>query len=262
MGLIFDTHSARQYESWHASPKGKALDRFVENHIPTLLDPNPGEKVLDIGCGSGNHLQMLHHLGLDITGVDASPYMISKAREHLGDRGTLKTGVAEDLPFEDNEFDVAVFINTLEFLDDPVQALREAGRVAKKKVFICVLNNFSWYRLVDKLQSVLGVSLLGPTRFYNLWEIKSYVRAVFGQVPLVWKSAPILYPIFDKVGALLPDFCRKTHCPFGPFIGISLTIAYRIKTDNLPLKLRVRKASQPIAGEVTSLGGLKRDNHS
>ena len=131
MGLIFDIRAARLYESWYKSPKGKLMDSFFESIVPTLLDPQKGEKVLEIGCGSGNQLLYLSKLGLDIYGIDASPYMISLARERLGNRCTLKTGMAEDLPFGDNEFDISLLINSLEFLDDPVETLREAGRVTK-----------------------------------------------------------------------------------------------------------------------------------
>ncbi|MBW1912155.1 MAG: methyltransferase domain-containing protein, partial [Deltaproteobacteria bacterium] len=92
MSLIFDIRSARLYETWYQSPWGKAMDGFVEKLTPSLLNPQPGERILDIGCGSGNHLLIFNKLGLDISGVDASPYMVSMARERLGDRCSLKTG--------------------------------------------------------------------------------------------------------------------------------------------------------------------------
>jgi len=66
MGLIFDIESARRYESWYRSARGRAMDRFVEKAIYELLDPRPKERVLDIGCGSGNHLLFFNKLGIDI----------------------------------------------------------------------------------------------------------------------------------------------------------------------------------------------------
>ncbi|MDY7037044.1 MAG: class I SAM-dependent methyltransferase, partial [Thermodesulfobacteriota bacterium] len=200
MGLIFDINSARLYDSWRRSPQGKVMDKLVEESILTILDPKPGERVLDIGCGQGNHLIFFNRLRLDIHGLDASPYMINRARQRLGNRCSLKTGMAEDLPFDDNEFDLAILINTLEFLDDPLPALREAGRVAKNRVFIGVMNSLSWHCLHRKIQCIFRKSLFHSIRFYNLWEIKSYVQMAFGNVPIAW-SCSQLWPSFMRRAA-------------------------------------------------------------
>ncbi len=257
MGLIFDIHSARRYEAWSNSPKGRELDRFIKENIPPLLGPQPGERVLDIGCGSGNHLLFLNELGLDTHGMDASPYMLSKARDRLGNCCTLKIGTAEDLPYDDNEFDLTVLINTLEFLDDPIQALKEACRVTKRKIFIGVMNSLSWSCLMNRFEGFFHDSFMGHVRYYNLWELKSYVQIVLGQVPINWRSIQILPPIFCKMTGLLSELSSRHHCPFGPYLGLSLTIAYTLKTDNLPLRIRVPKTGRTIAGSITPAGNLK-----
>jgi SAM-dependent methyltransferase len=251
MGLIFDIRSATLYEAWCHSPQGMAMERMAEKCITTLLDPQPGERVLDVGCGSGNHLLFLSQLGLDITGVDASPYMISKARERLGERCSLKTGMAEDLPFDDNEFDLALLTNTLEFLDDPLPALREAGRVANRRVFIGVLNSFSWYCLFNKFQGLFRESLINHVRFYNVWELKSHVRVALGRVPIAWGSAQFWPPFLNRVGEMITDQWSLNRVPFGSFLGLTATVIYRMKTDTLPLKVRMGKARQSIARSLT-----------
>ena len=258
MGLIFDIHSAKRYESWYQSPQGKAMDKSVEASIIALLNPKPGERVLDIGCGGGNNLLFFSKLGLGINGVDASPYMIGKAKERLGHRCTLRSGKAEDLPFDDNEFDIAVLINTLEFLNDPLKALREAGRVARNKVFIGVMNSLSWFCLCSKLQSLFQGSLFSHVRFYNLWELKSYVLTAYGHVPVDWNCAQIWPSFIGKIGGFLPDRWSLKHCPVGSFLGMAATIRYNVKTDNLPLKTRMKKARHSIASELT-MGNL---NHA
>ena len=106
MGIIFDKKDAQMYRSWYQSPEGRAIEGAIEPLIRTLLRPRPGERVLDIGCGSGNHLIVFNRMGLDVSGIDASPHMIQKAEERLGNRCGLKTGVAESLPYEDN-YDIA-----------------------------------------------------------------------------------------------------------------------------------------------------------
>ncbi len=257
MGLIFDKKTASIYESWYRSPQGRAIDRSIERLILDLLEPKKGEKVLDIGCGSGNHLLVFSKLGLDISGIDASTHMIHKAKERLGHCCTLRTGTAESLPFDDNEFDLAVFINSLEFMDDPLQALMEAGRVASKKVFIGVINSLSWTGLFRKVQGYLGDPLFSRTRFYNLWQLKSLLQMAYGPVPISWECVNIRPSFFEKASPLEISLRKGKHLPFGFFLGFAVTMAYRVKTDNLPLKIKIKKASQSLAG-AKSIAGLKR----
>ncbi len=250
MGLIFDKHTARIYESWYHS-EGLAIDRSLEQLILQLLDPRPGERILDIGCGTGNHLLIFNRLGLDVSGIDASPHMINKARERLGQRCALKTGMAERLPYDDNEFDLAVLINTLEFLDDPLQALKEAGRVANRNVFVGVINMFSWNGLQKKVQGYLGNSIFSQARFYSLWHLKSLLHMAYGPVPVSWsciKIRPSLIKGMMPFGKFIWD---QERSPFGSFLGVSATMLYRVKTDNLPLKIRLKKASRPLMGANT-----------
>ena len=258
MGLIFDIHSTRLYDSWRHSAGGRAMDSFLERLIPELLRPRQNESVLDIGCGTGNHLLLLNRFGLDINGVDASPYMIDIARKRLGNRCTLKTGNATDLPFDDNEFDLAVLINTLEFLDDPLEALREAGRVAKRKVFIAVINSLSWYSVYNKLQGIFIDALFRHLKLYHLWELKSCLRIAYGPVPIAWASEYSLPRILNQVGVFRHNTRRLSCWPFGPFLGLSVTVDYTLKTDNLPLKIGIKKAEQSVAGGITTMGKLTK----
>jgi len=236
------------------------MDKFIERSIHELLEPQQKERILDIGCGAGNHLLFLNKLGLDINGVDASPYMIDIARKRLGHRCNLKTGMAEDLPYDDNEFDLAVLINTLEFLDNPLQALREAGRVTKRKVFICVMNSLSWQCVRDKLHGLFSETLSKHIIPYHIWELKSYVRRAYGPVPIVWRSERP-QPSIDNIIGILPFSAGTSDCwPFGSFLGLSATMEYRLKTDNLPLKIRVRKTEQSVIGGITPRANLKKEN--
>jgi ubiquinone/menaquinone biosynthesis C-methylase UbiE len=258
MGLIFDIHSARLYDAWRRSSRGRAMDSFLEKLIPEMLKPRKNERVLDIGCGTGNHLLLLNRFGLDINGVDASPYMIDMARKRLGNKCALKTGNAKDLPFDDNEFDLAVLINTLEFLDDPLQALREAGRVAKRKVFIVVINSLSCYSIYDKLQSIFMDTLARHIKSYHLWELKAFVTTAFGPIPIVWETESSLPRFLNQTGVSQYKSWEISRWPFGPFLGLSVTIDYTLKTDNLPLKIGIKKAEQSVAGGITTIGTIRK----
>ena len=99
MEHIFDIKLARLYEEWTRSPEGILIDELSNELIMRILRPKKGESVLDIGCGTGNHLLFFHKLGLDITGIDASPYMLDIAKSRLGNKASLKLGRADNLPF-------------------------------------------------------------------------------------------------------------------------------------------------------------------
>ena len=266
MGTIFDRDMAECYKAWYFSPEGQAIERSIEEFIVPLLDPKRGDRILDIGCGSGNHLLLFSRLGLNVTGVDASPYMINQARERLGSRCALKTGMAEDLPFDDNEFDLAVLINTLEFLDDPLQALKEAGRVANRKVFIGVINSASWSGLRKRFSGYLGDPLFSHARFYNLWKVKFLVSAAYGPIPMSWRCTQICPSFVGRLGFFSKNSWNSKHAPFGSFLWLSATMAYRVKTENLPLKIRLKKAGQPVLGgnamEDFPAKGLNGDGRS
>jgi ubiquinone/menaquinone biosynthesis C-methylase UbiE len=248
MGLIFDKSTAKLYHAWHSSPQGRAIDKSVERLLSNLLDAKPGERVLDIGCGAGNHLIMLSKMGLNVCGVDAASHMIDMARERLGHRSTLEIGMAEDLPFDDNEFDYAVMINTLEYLENPILALREAGRVASKKVFVSVLNSLSWNGILKKIQGYLGDPLFGQARFFSYWQLKSLLHAAFGRTPMVWECIPSWPSFIDEMAPYVRDLWNWRHSPFGCSLGISATMVYRLRTNTLPLKVRLKKASQSLMG--------------
>ncbi|MFZ0447603.1 MAG: class I SAM-dependent methyltransferase [Desulfatiglandaceae bacterium] len=259
MALIFNRNSARAYDAWYKSRQGQSFDRTLEAVFCSFLDPCPGDRALDIGCGSGNHLLALNRLGLDITGLDASSSMIRRARERLGGRCTLKIGRAEDLPFEDNAVDFALLIHTLEFLDDPLPALREAGRVARKKVFVGIMNTLSCDGILRKFKGYFGNPLFRHAHFFNLWQIKSVLKMAYGPVPLSWQCVP---PFFSKPPAPGHDNTGSwidKRLPFASCLCFSATLTYTTKTQNLPLKMRLKGANRGVIG-AKALQDLKHVN--
>ncbi|MGD9158260.1 MAG: methyltransferase domain-containing protein [Desulfobacteraceae bacterium] len=244
MGHIFDIHLAKAYEKWSSSPKGLRMESFVERMISETLKPFKHESVLDVGCGSGNHLLLASRLGMDITGIDASPYMISLARNRLGNKCELKKANAEDIPYEDNEFDLVFLINTIEFLDDPLPVLEEAGRVAKRGIFMVTFNSISRYCRWQKICGLFNRNLFSQARPYSLWEIKRLINRAYGPVPVTWQSEYLFPAFIKKIG--IPLIPHSISLPFGYLIGLSVTLKYRYKTDNLFIKKKINRSKSPV----------------
>ena len=90
----------------------------------------PGDRVLDVGCGTGVFLRMCADRGADVTGLDASENLLSVARGRVPE-AELVHGDLQHLPFADDAFDLVTGFTSFFFADDMVAALREAGRVAR-----------------------------------------------------------------------------------------------------------------------------------
>jgi ubiquinone/menaquinone biosynthesis C-methylase UbiE len=104
-----------------------------------LLDIQPNDRVLEIGFGSGVGIQRLAELASTgyIAGIDYSKEMVeqSTARNKSAiDTGLvdLRQGSVESLPFEDNTFDKALAVNSMQVWSDAAIALLEIRRVLKK----------------------------------------------------------------------------------------------------------------------------------
>ena len=99
-----------------------------------------GQKVLDIGCGKAHLLyeltQVVH--GLQVVGLDVSEYAIANAKEEI--RQYLMKGSAQNLPFEDNSFDLIISLNTLHNLKvyDLKKAIQDIERISKGNSYIVV----------------------------------------------------------------------------------------------------------------------------
>lgn len=117
------------------------------------------KKILDLGCGLGNNLIPMLVVGFDIEGIDMSEEAIKKAQANLNKikkTAKLKVGFLQKLPYQNNEFDGIICIQTLahgktrdvkKAVSETTRVLRSGGlifltltgRTAKGKVRYCLV---------------------------------------------------------------------------------------------------------------------------
>lgn len=90
-----------------------------------------GEKVLEIGCGTGADLLQFAKHGAIATGVDLTAKHVELARERLGDLAVVHQADMRNLPFEDETFDYIYAHGVLHHCDEPARVVREIFRVLR-----------------------------------------------------------------------------------------------------------------------------------
>ena len=132
-----DDFSKLEYNGWQ-----RVADKYMDNwakltrqFIKPLLDAadvDKGMKVLDVACGPGLVSEKIYQRKALPVGIDFSPEMINLAKQlypHL----KFEVGDAQQLPYKNASFDVVVMNFGVLHLPQPLQAMKEANRVLKKK---------------------------------------------------------------------------------------------------------------------------------
>lgn len=117
----------------------EAYDRFMGRYSSPLaagfaafLRVAPGQRALDVGCGPGALVtELVRRLGADaVAAVDPSPTFVEAARARFPGVD-VRAGSAEDLPFDDDAFDVVGAQLVVHFMADPTRGIAEMARVAR-----------------------------------------------------------------------------------------------------------------------------------
>ena len=126
---IFYKYLSKVYDQinpfiWNEEMRTEALD---------LLDIEEGDRILDVGCGTGFATEGLLERTENVYGLDQSVHQMEKAWQKFGKRDRVRfyRGDAERLPFKNDTFDIVWSSGSIEYWPDPVAALVECRRIAK-----------------------------------------------------------------------------------------------------------------------------------
>jgi SAM-dependent methyltransferase len=124
-------------ESSNQHPYDRHVGRYGLPLARGLIDfagISPGQRVLDVGCGTGQLTMKLAELvgGEDVAAVDLAEAALEVCRARVP-KADVRVASAEDLPFGNDEFDAALAQLVVNLVDDPPRAVREMARVVRPR---------------------------------------------------------------------------------------------------------------------------------
>ena len=125
------TEAARAYDSDHAGIYEMCREDYPQ--MLAELEKEPFDAVLDVGCGTGAVLALLHEKYPDrrYVGLDLTPEMIEVARTKVAPGMEFVVGDAENLPFDEASFDAVLCSNSFHHYPNPAAFLAGALRVLR-----------------------------------------------------------------------------------------------------------------------------------
>jgi len=171
----FDAY-AQSYDSWYQTALGRLADRLEKEACLSLLPDLGGQRVLEVGCGTGNFSLFMAGHGAGVVGLDRSRLMLAQAKSKAEDQGMSLNWIQGDLtrlPVAPESFDGVVSILALDFVGsrhaairEMVQALRPGGRLA-----VAMLNRRSWWTLQRQVKAWFKPTLWRQVDFLTAAEL-------------------------------------------------------------------------------------------
>jgi len=224
-GSRFDFDNvAKRYDQWYDTPHGAVYDRLEKKAIDKLLkDQTEGNKLLEVGCGTGHWSRFFSARGFEVTGIDISERMIQAARNKNIARSSFHMANGHNMGFADNSFDIAAAITTLEFAADPEAMIAEMARCVRKpggKLLFGVLNALSGYN--QERQNRAGSPYASATMF-SPGQLRALLQSL-GRVQMIiagfvprHRRLLALAPVFELAG-------RLTNHQRGAFIAAKVRL--------------------------------------
>ena len=139
MGDNYYDELAPGYDELHGEEQLRKAMLVVKN-----LEVLPSDVLLDVGCGNAKYLSIFNCRKV---GIDPARELLKQANI------PVVLGVAENLSFGDNEFDVVLSLTAIHNFDNPRQALIEMLRVSRRDIVVSVLRKSSKFSEIEKAVS-------------------------------------------------------------------------------------------------------------
>jgi ubiquinone/menaquinone biosynthesis C-methylase UbiE len=175
MAEIFDDWPEK-YDQWFETPLGSLIREYESRLLLEMARPDRGERILDVGCGTGIFTLDLLNAGARVTGLELSITMLRRAaKKTSGLPFHVVQGDMRGLPLADRSFDKTVSVTAIEFVEDARAAVAEFFRVTRPGgcIVVACLNSLSPWAVRRKAAAREGHSIFRHARFRSPQELAS-----------------------------------------------------------------------------------------
>jgi SAM-dependent methyltransferase len=182
------------YDKYNTTnPVARRLQDGFERSLDELFERARPESILDIGCGEGvltcrwaERLDDKRVVGIDLDDPKLRAEWDKRSRPNL----EYRVMRAENLPFSDDEFDLAAAIEVLEHVPDPEHTVAEMARCASRHLLVSVPREPLW-RGLNMARGAYWRSLGNTPGHLNHWSKRSFVRLLARHGEVVEARSPL-----------------------------------------------------------------------
>jgi 2-polyprenyl-3-methyl-5-hydroxy-6-metoxy-1,4-benzoquinol methylase len=187
------TVTGNTYDKYGSTnPVVRRLMSGFERALDELFEQADPQSLLDVGCGEGvlTHKWAQRLDGRRVVGIDLDdPQLHALWKQRQAPNLTYKVMKAENLPFEDGEFDVAAAIEVLEHVPDPEHTVAEMARVASGHLLVSVPREPLW-RGLNMARGAYLKDLGNTPGHLNHWSKRSFVSLLSRHGDVVQARSP------------------------------------------------------------------------
>jgi ubiquinone/menaquinone biosynthesis C-methylase UbiE len=216
---------AEKYDGWFETPLGRYVADAEKRLVLELASPVRGEKMLDVGIGTGFFTMDFLERGLEIAGIDISEEMMAIA----GKKGlhNLALGDARNIEYPDESFTLVLSITALEFIKEPHRAVGEMMRVCKKggRVVVGTLGARSlWALKRNRDLKTKADSVFRDAYFYTFSELREMAARFSKRVTV---KGAVFAPPYDNAlsilaGKIIERPCQRLCPSLGAFLAFRI----------------------------------------
>ncbi|MBN2673530.1 MAG: class I SAM-dependent methyltransferase [Deltaproteobacteria bacterium] len=235
------THNNQTYyddfAGWYENERGKGYHALIDQLELNIIRPLAADKdVLEVGCGTGLLMKELTQATRSIKGIDISEQMLEKAKARGLD---VRQGVAEELPYADNSFDLVYSFKVLAHVEKIKEAMNEMNRVLRPGGYLVA--EFYNALSIRHLAKVLG----GPGNIsadrteadvFCRWDTPKQVRSYIPHGTLFhgFKGVRVFTPAATahKIPVVAPLLAKAEHwalhSPLSAFGGFLVAVSQKM----------------------------------
>ena len=217
-----ETLKGRLKSTWSAGDFGRIAKSYESGAADFIarLALRPGQRVLDVACGTGNLAIPAARSGAEVLGIDIAPNLVEQACQRAAAEKNLRVkfeeGDAEQLPYERGSFDVVVSMFGAMFAPRPDVVAAELLRVTRPGGLIAMAN-WTPRSFIGQMFKTIGALVPPPAIMPSplLWGDEAKVRERFGDGISELRMQPVMiaFRFDDLAPAGVVEFWRQYYGP-------------------------------------------------